>query len=91
MPEAGTRRRSRPAPPHVVAEALAEPDRDPARPSLELRASIRFDLAADGTGGTDLRWTLLVDEPIPEAGRLGHLRKRIDQLISASLRYLSGQ
>ncbi len=36
MVEAGRRRRSLPAPPHVVAESLREPDRDPARPWLHL-------------------------------------------------------
>jgi hypothetical protein len=34
--EVGARRRNQPAPPHVVFEALCEPDRDPARPWLRL-------------------------------------------------------
>lgn len=34
--ELGSRKRSQPAPPHVVFEALTEPDRDPARPWLDL-------------------------------------------------------
>lgn len=55
-------------------------------------ALIRFDLALEGAGyGTDLRWTLLVAEPLPDAPLLGHLRKRLDQLINAELRYSFGQ
>ncbi|MGY1812905.1 hypothetical protein [Blastococcus sp. SYSU D00820] len=36
MIEVGARRRNQPAPPHVVFEALTQPDRDPARPWLAL-------------------------------------------------------
>jgi hypothetical protein len=36
MLEAGSRKRNQPAPPHVMFEALTRPDRDPARPWLEL-------------------------------------------------------
>jgi len=32
----GSRKRNQPAPPHVVFEALTEPDRDPQRPWLSL-------------------------------------------------------
>lgn len=34
--EAARRRKSQPAPPHVVFEALTQPDRDPARPWMRL-------------------------------------------------------
>lgn len=55
-------------------------------------AQVRFDLPADRPGsGTDLRWTLLVQEPLPEAALLGHLRKRLNVLVNASLRYSFGQ
>ena len=119
MIEVGTRRRGQPAPPHVVAESLQQPDRDPARPWLRLLADeqpprviearppelvvwsslwptrpdalVRFDLASDRRGGTDVRWTLLVAEPVPDASKLGHLRKRLNQLINADLRYSYGQ
>lgn len=119
MLEAGSRKRNQPAPPHVVFEALTEPNRDPARPWLELLddeqrprlleadkpalvvwsslwtrrpdAIVRFDLPADGGQGTDLRWTLLVDEPMPDAALVGHMRNRLNQLINASLRYTFGQ
>jgi hypothetical protein len=42
-------------------------------------------------GGTDLRWTLTVDEPVPDDSLTGHLRKRINTLIHADLRYTYGQ
>lgn len=53
-------------------------------------AVIRFDLPPGG-GGTDLRWTLFVEEPMPDEALLGHLCKRINQLINADLRYSFGQ
>lgn len=53
-------------------------------------AVIRFELPPGG-GGTDLRWTLSVDEPTPGEALLGHLRKRMNQLINADLRYSFGQ
>jgi hypothetical protein len=118
--EAGSRKRNQPPPPQVLFQALTEPDRDPARPWLELLddeqrprlieadhphlvvwsslwtkrpdAIIRFELPADRSGyGTDLRWTLLVDEPMPAPALLGHMRKRLNQLINANLRFTFGQ
>jgi hypothetical protein len=59
----------------------------PSRPD----ALVRFDIAPDGDGGSDLRWTLLVEDPLPDASKLGHLRKRLNQLINADLRYSYGQ
>jgi hypothetical protein len=38
-----------------------------------------------------LSWTLLPDEPMPEASQLGHMRKRLNQLINANLRFTFGQ
>jgi hypothetical protein len=52
-------------------------------------ARVRFDLDADADG-TRLRWTLLVDEPAPDAALTGHLCKRLNQLINAELRYSFG-
>jgi hypothetical protein len=117
--EAGTRRRSQPAPPHVIFEALTDPDRDPARPWLLLLddeqpphtpqaakpylvmwssiwrkrpdAMVRFDLPSDGAAGTNLRWTLLLEEPLSEPSLVAHVRKRLNQLINANLRYTFGQ
>ncbi len=60
----------------------------PSRPD----AVIRFELPLDAEGqGTDLTWTLLVHEPEPELALLSHLRKRINVLINAELRYSFGQ
>jgi hypothetical protein len=53
-------------------------------------ARVQFDLVA-GRGGTDLRWTLYVDEPLPDGSLTGHMRKRIGELINANLRYSYGQ
>ena len=53
-------------------------------------AAIRFDLSVGG-GGTDLRWTLSVEEPVPDEALVGHLCKRLNQLINAELRYSFGQ
>lgn len=56
-----------------------------------LDARITFELP-QGTGeGTDLRWTLTVDEPAPDESLAGHMRKRINTLIHANLRYTYGQ
>jgi hypothetical protein len=55
-------------------------------------ARIRSELPSDRSGhGTDLRWVLLVDEPAPDASLLGHMRRRIDVLVNANLRYAFGQ
>jgi hypothetical protein len=118
--EVGNRRRSLPAPPHVLFEALTQPNRDPQRQWLLLLedemaprvvearqpvsvtwsslwtkrpdAIIHFDLPReDGGLGTDLRWTLHLDDPLPDAAMLGHMRKRINVLINANLRYSFGQ
>ena len=120
MLEAGSRSRNQPAPPHVIFEALQDPDRDPTRPWLVLledeqrprvlerheahtlvwsslwvkrpEARVRFELPLDASGaGTDLRWTLLLEEPLPDAALCGHLRKRLNVLINGNLRYSFGQ
>jgi hypothetical protein len=116
--EIGRRRRNQPAPPHIVFDALINPDRDPARPWLTLLsdeqrprvieadrpgtviwsslwkarpdAVIEFDLPGE-RGGTGLRWTLRVNEPTPDPALIGHLCKRMNQLINANLRYSFGQ
>jgi hypothetical protein len=53
-------------------------------------ACVRFDLTA-ARGGTDLRWTLYVDDPLPTAGFIKHMCQRIGELINANLRYTYGQ
>lgn len=59
----------------------------PRRPDAE----VRFELEFDGTYGTELRWTLLVAEPLPDPSLLGHLRKRMNQLVNGNLRRTFGQ
>lgn len=53
-------------------------------------ARLRFDLAA-ARGGTDLRWTLHLDDPLPEARFVRHIFQRIGELINANLRHTYGQ
>ena len=115
MLEGEKRSRNQPAPPHVIFQALTDPDRDPTRPWLFLRhdeqrprvleqqaphllvwsslwphrtdALVRFDLPYDSEGaGTDLCWTLLLEAPLPAPALLGHLRKRLNELINNDLR-----
>lgn len=50
-------------------------------------AVVRFDLPRDGGSGTDLCWTLWVKEPRPDDVLTVHLRKRVNRLINANLRY----
>jgi hypothetical protein len=58
----------------------------PSRPD----AVVQFDLPPSADGGTALCWTLRVAEPPPSDALVGHLRKRLNQLINADLRYSSG-
>jgi hypothetical protein len=51
---------------------------------------VHFELTASRSG-TDLRWTLYVDKPVPDASLIGHMRQRIGELINANLRYSYGQ
>jgi hypothetical protein len=53
-------------------------------------AVVQFDLPSRG-GGTDLRWTLFVEEPAPDQVLVGHFRERLNQVINADLRYLFGR
>ncbi|ANW68003.1 hypothetical protein BCA37_23860 [Mycobacterium sp. djl-10] len=53
-------------------------------------AIIRFDVTP-APAGTDLRWTLFLDDPTPDPTLTGHLRRRINELINANLRYTYGQ
>lgn len=54
-------------------------------------AIVQFELSPSVDGGTALRWTLYVDEPLPDAAAVGHMRKRLNQLINANLRFTFGQ
>ncbi|MDF3284745.1 hypothetical protein [Gordonia sp. N1V] len=54
-------------------------------------ARIAFDLTARTDGGTDLRWTLLVEPPAPDDRQFRHLCQRIGTLINANLRQTYGR
>lgn len=53
-------------------------------------ASVRFELTA-ARGGTDLRWILYADEPIPDLEMVDRMQHRLGDLINANLRYTYGQ
>lgn len=119
MPEIARRRRTQSPPPHIVYQALIDPDRDPTRSWLVLRddeqrpvvvdaadptrvewtsiwvwrpdARIRFDLSGPAHGSTTLRWTLTVDDPIHNGNKTIRMRKRVNELINANLRFTFGQ
>jgi hypothetical protein len=59
--------------------------------SVRPDAVIRFDLPPDASSGTDLRWTLLVCEPVPDDDVIESMRYRLNQLINANLRYTFGE
>jgi hypothetical protein len=56
-------------------------------------ALIHFQLPANRSGSgsdTDLRWTLYVNKPPLDDALLGHLTKRLNQVINSNLRYTFG-
>ncbi|MFC9790494.1 hypothetical protein [Rhodococcus sp. NPDC127528] len=119
MPEIASRRRTQPAPPHIVYRAIVEPDRDQTRPWLILHhdeqrptgmgavephlvvwsslwplrpdARVRFEIVGPPHGSTTLRWTVTVDDPIPEDETIVRMRTRVNELINANLRFTFGQ
>ena len=79
---------------HQPAAITTEPSHTVTWSSIWKRrpdAVIRFNLGPDGDGGTSLRWTVLVNEPAPDDALVGHIRKRMNELINANLRYTYGQ
>ena len=58
----------------------------PSRPLDE----VRLHLTASG-GGTDLEFTLLSPDEPPDDSKLGHLRRRLNVLLFADLRFSYGQ
>ncbi|MGW4718370.1 SRPBCC family protein [Nocardia sp. NPDC004260] len=52
---------------------------------------VRFELAAVEGGDTLLRFTLLTSDRAPDQSKTGHLRRRLNQLLFADLRYSYGQ
>nr|WP_221194868.1 hypothetical protein [Hoyosella altamirensis] len=60
----------------------------PRRPDIH----IRFDIVDDHHGGSDVRWTLLAsDGMVYDASAIGHMCKRLNELINKDLRYTFGQ
>lgn len=53
-------------------------------------AKVRFELSSAGFG-TDLRFTLLLDPPIPDDDEIRTMRKRLGRLINNQLRHTYGQ
>ncbi|TJZ78119.1 hypothetical protein FCG67_13475 [Rhodococcus oryzae] len=119
MPEVARKRRTQPPPPHVLYEALTNPDRDPTRPWLLLHddeqrpsiaesvepnlvvwtslwllrpdANIRFDIDGPPRGSATLTWTLILENPVPDVATIIRMRKRLNELINANLRFTFGQ
>lgn len=54
-------------------------------------ATVRFDLTNTSDGGTDLRWTLRMGDPEPDADLVRRMRHRLGELINANLRFTYGQ
>lgn len=54
-------------------------------------AQIRFEFAGPPHSSTTLYWTLIVDEPAPDAETTLRMRKRVDELINKNLRLTFGQ
>ncbi|WP_133851125.1 hypothetical protein [Labedaea rhizosphaerae] len=52
---------------------------------------IHFDLTPAADGGTLARFTLLTPGEAPDESKTGHLRRRLNQLLFADLRYSYGQ
>ena len=59
----------------------------PHRPAIQ----IRFEIEPDGGQGSRLRWRLGSEQPIDDESAIGHMRKRMNVLINANLRYSFGQ
>ncbi|TQS46118.1 hypothetical protein [Cryptosporangium phraense] len=55
------------------------------------KVRIRFDLAPRVDGGTTLRWTALSPALVDDQALVGHVRKRLNRLINADLRFTFGQ
>ena len=54
-------------------------------------ARIRFDIVGPPHGSTTLSWTLIVDDPVPDVETTVRMRKRVNELINANLRFTFGQ
>lgn len=52
-------------------------------------AVLDIELTGSG-GGTAVHWTLIADDPAPDVSLTGHMRKRVNELLFAHLRYSYG-
>lgn len=59
----------------------------PSRPNDE----VHFELTANEIGETRLHFSLLTPDAAPDQSRTGHLRRRLNELLFADLRYSFGQ
>nr|WP_280251888.1 hypothetical protein [Nocardia abscessus] len=59
----------------------------PSRPDDQ----VHFELTAVRGGETSLRFILLTPDEAPDPSKAGHLRRRLNQLLFADLRYSYGQ
>lgn len=59
----------------------------PSRPNDQ----VHFALTPCSAGGTSLRFTLLTPDQAPDQRKTGHLRRRLDHLLFADLRFSYGQ
>jgi hypothetical protein len=59
----------------------------PSRP----RDQVHFALMAVAGSGTSLRFTLCTPDDVPDQSKTGHLRRRLNQLLFADLRFSYGQ
>ncbi|MGU3586686.1 hypothetical protein ACLBYD_26400 [Rhodococcus sp. C26F] len=69
--------------PHLVVWTSIWPWRRDAR--------IRFELSGSRRSDTTVCWTLTVDDPIPDDETIIRMRKRVNELINANLRFTFGQ
>lgn len=74
--------------PHTVVWSSLWPSRP--HDEIHLRLSTR-DLAALSSSQTMLEFTLFSPDEEPDASKLGHLRKRLNHLLFADLRFSYGQ
>ena len=59
MIDIGSRKRNQPAPPHLIFEALTQPDRDPQRPWLSLQDDERPPAVVKARKPDLVVWSLL--------------------------------
>lgn len=85
---------------HLLDDEVAPTIIEASRPDLLVWSSlwvkrpdavVRFELSSDGGSGTVLHWSLWVDEPVPADALTGHLRYRVNRIVSGDLQRSFGQ